>query len=68
VVIALCAITFSTFTNSLGLIMMKQAIMKNEKLKRKYVCLMPRYFFGFFLLIFGAFVLVGKSAGRWGKE
>ena len=30
VVIALVAVTLSTFTNSLGLILMKQAIMKNE--------------------------------------
>lgn len=60
VIISLCAITVSTFTNSLGLILMKQAIMKNEKLQKKYVFMMPRYAFGFFLLVMGAFILVGK--------
>ena len=60
VVIALLALTVSTFTNSLGLILMKQALLKGEKTPEKSSIMRPRYIIGFLCLVAGAFVLVGK--------
>ena len=58
-VIALIAVTISTFINSLGFIFIKLSIIHTEKQKANFL-MNWRYQFAFFLLTLGAFVSVGK--------
>lgn len=61
VAIALVALTFASFLNSLGLILMKMAILQNEGLPEARVLLKPHYLGGFSCLILAALILVGKN-------
>ena len=61
VAIALVALTFASFLNSLGLILMKVAILKNEGSPEAKVLMKPHYLGGVACLILGALILVGKK-------
>ena len=61
VAIALIALTFASFLNSLGLILMKMAILKNEDSPEAKVLMKPHYLGGVACLILGALILVGKK-------
>ena len=61
VAIALVALTFASFLNSLGLILMKMAILKNEGSPEAKVLMKPHYLGGLGCLILGALILVGKN-------
>jgi hypothetical protein len=61
VIVALIALASSTFLNSLGLILMKQSILKLERERSdKKAYMQPRYTFGFALLVTAALILIGK--------
>lgn len=60
VVLALCLLGFAAFTNSLGLILMKKSIIKNENQSESAYIRNTTYIGGLACLIFGAVVLVGK--------
>ncbi len=60
VAIALAALTFASFLNSLGLILMKMAILKNEGSAESRVLMKPHYLGGLLCLILAALILVGK--------
>lgn len=62
VVVAFAALCLATLINSLGLILMKQAITKTERAGAggKPAFLNGRYIFGFSLCIGGALILIGK--------
>ena len=60
VAIAVGALTFASFLNSLVLILMKLAILKNENQPETKVLMKPQYLGGLLCLILGALILVGK--------
>ena len=61
VAIALIALTFASFLNSLGLILMKISIIQNEGSPEARVLMKPHYLGGLSCLIIGALILVGKQ-------
>jgi hypothetical protein len=62
VLIALGLLGVASFTNSLGLILMKMSIIANEDMSGISYIRNTKYIIGLLCLVFGAVVLVGKYA------